>query len=117
MLDSGRFGVREMTFQKFLMLTGGWALVVLGILITPIPVPLPFPLGLTVSLIGCAILTSHSKAFRRMIQRVRHRNGWLSRLLEWLTHRAPAQIKHMVRKTRPAVLLRFERMRSRRGDP
>ena len=105
-----------MTIQKLLILAGGWFLVVAGILISPIPVPVPFPVGLTVSLIGCTILTTHSKMVRRFIQRLRHRNNWLSRALEYFTKRAPAQVKHMVRRTRPAVLFRYERIRSRRGD-
>jgi hypothetical protein len=105
-----------MTLQRFLILAGGWTLMVVGLLITPLPIPLPFPVGVMIALIGCAILTTHSKAFRRFIQRVRHRNGWLSRFLEYVTKRAPGQVKHMVRRTRPAVLLRFERMRARRNE-
>ena len=49
-----------MTIQKFLILAGGWFLVVAGILISPIPIPVPFPVGAMVP---------------------RHRNNWLSRAL------------------------------------
>jgi hypothetical protein len=106
-----------MTVQKFLILAGGWFITVIGALLTPIPLPLPFPVGIMLFLIGCAILTTHSKMFRRMVQRMRHRNDWLSHGLEYITRRAPRRVKHMVAKTRPIALGRHERMRARRDEP
>lgn len=99
--------------KKMLILTAGWIITVVGALLTPIPVPLPFPVGIMVFLIGCAILTTHSKPFRRGIQRLRHRNGWLSRGLERLTRRAPAAVKTMEILTRPLAFGRQARMRAR----
>jgi hypothetical protein len=135
-----------MTVQKFLILAGGWILTVVGALLTPIPLPLPFPfpIGITMLLIGCAILTTHSKAFRRGVQYIRHRNAWLSRALEFITkhtsdivekmahsfthrrdskyrhgfariaRRASAVMRKMVHRTRPHAHGRHERMRARR---
>jgi len=100
--------------KKFLILSGGWIVTIVGALLTPIPLPLPFPLGITMFLIGCAILTTHSKTFRRWIQHLRHRNGWLSRGLEFVTRRAPNRVKTMEVVTRPLALGRQDRMRARR---
>ena len=111
-----RVTTEPMTLQKFLILAGGWLLTVVGGLLTPIPLPLPFPVGITMFLVGCAILTTHSRMFRRGVQHLRHRNDWLSHGLEYITKRAPARVKHMVAKTRPAVLHRYARMRSRRAE-
>jgi hypothetical protein len=104
-----------MDIRKTLILAGGWTVTVVGALLTPIPLPLPFPLGIMMFLVGCAILTTHSKPFRRGVQRLRHRIGWLSRGLEWLTRRAPTRVKTMEAATRPVALGRFTRMRMRRG--
>jgi hypothetical protein len=93
----------------------GWTLVVLGVVMTPMPVPIPM-IGLGPLLIGCAILTAHSKSFRRGLQRVRHRFGWLSRRFEQFRERGPRAIRHMVHRTRPSVLLRHARMRSRHNS-
>ena len=103
-----------MDIRKTLILAGGWTITVVGALLTPIPLPLPFPLGIMVFLVGCAILTTHSKSFRRGVQRLRHRIGWLSRGLEYLTRRAPARVRTMEASTRPVALGRFARMRARR---
>jgi hypothetical protein len=131
--------------KKFLILSGGWFLTVAGGILTPIPMPLPFPfpIGITMLLVGCGILTTHSKSFRRGIQYVRHHNGWLSRGLEWVarhtseviekvTHRfthhrdgwfsrrvkaigtrLPAIVRNMVHRTAPHAHGRKARMRSR----
>jgi hypothetical protein len=105
-----------MTVQKFLILAGGWILTVVGLLLTPLPVPLPFPLGVGLFLIGCAILTTHSKMVRRWIQHLRHRNSWLTPWLEYFTKRAPAQVKAMVHRTRPHAVHRHARIRARRDE-
>ncbi len=70
--------------KKFLILAGGWIITIVGGILTPIPLPLPFPfpIGIMMFLVGCAILTTHSKTFRRGVQYVRHHNAWLSRGLE-----------------------------------
>jgi hypothetical protein len=102
--------------KKFLILAGGWFLTIVGGILTPIPLPLPFPLGIMMFLVGCAILTTHSKPFRRAVQYIRHHNGWLSRALEKLTHRAPQRVKVMEAVTRPVALGRKARMQARRVD-
>ena len=101
--------------KRMLILTGGWIVTVVGALLTPIPIPLPFPVGIMLFLIGCAILTTHSKPFRRGVQSLRHRNGWLSRGLERMTRRAPAAVKTMEILTRPLAFSRHARMRGRPG--
>lgn len=103
----------QIAMKRFLILAAGWVLIVLGALTTPLPIPLPFPVGMMVFLVGCAILTAHSKPFRRAVQRLRHRNGWLSRGFEQITRRAPSQVKAMEQATRPLALGRQARMRSR----
>lgn len=102
--------------KKFLILAGGWTITIVGGLLTPIPLPLPFPVGITMFLVGCAILTTHSKTFRRGVQYLRHHNAWLSRGLEMITHRMPARVKAMVHRTRPLAHGRHARMRERRAD-
>ena len=90
----------------------GWTLIVIGAVITPMPVPVPM-IGFGPILIGSAILTAHSKSFRRGLQRVRARFHWLSRSFDQFRERGPRAIRHMVHRTRPSVLLRHARMRSR----
>jgi len=102
--------------KKILILAGGWLITIVGALLTPIPLPLPFPVGIMMFLAGCAILTTHSKAFRRWVQHLRHRNGWLSRGLEFVTRRAPASVKTMEVSTRPVAFGRHARIRARRAD-
>lgn len=131
--------------KKYLILVGAWIMTIIGAILTPIPMPLPFPfpIGITMLLVGCAILTTHSKSFRRAVQYVRHHNAWLSRGLEWvtkhtsdivektahrLTHRrdgklsrgfassatrASAVMRNMVQRTRPTAHSRHARMRAR----
>lgn len=91
----------------------GWTLVVLGAVLIPAPVPIP-GLGFGPLLVGCAILSAHSKSFRRGLQRLRLRFAWLSRRFDDFTHKGPKAVRHMVRRTRPMVLLRHARMRARR---
>jgi hypothetical protein len=90
----------------------GWTLVVIGVVVTPMPVPIPM-IGLGPLLLGCAILTAHSKSFRRGLQRVRLRFRWLSRRFEQFRERGPHPIRAMVRRTHPVVLERHARMRER----
>jgi hypothetical protein len=136
---------RELVMKKFLILAGGWSMTVVGAILTPLPMPLPFPfpIGITMLLVGFAVLTTHSKSFRRGIQYVRHHNGWLSRGLEWVArhtteviekvaHRytksrdgwlarkvhwlgthLPATVRKMVHRTAPYAHGRKARMRSR----
>jgi hypothetical protein len=91
----------------------GWTLIVIGVVVTPMPIPIPM-IGLGPLLIGCAILTAHSKSFRRGLQRVRLRFAWLSRQFDMFTERGPIAVRHMVRRTRPMVIMRHARMRARR---
>lgn len=88
--------------KKFLILAGGWVMTVVGLILTPIPMPLPFPfpIGITMFLVGCAVLTTHSKTFRRGIQYIRHHNGWLSHGLETIAHRAPQIAEKLVDRIR-----------------
>ncbi len=90
----------------------GWVLVVVGAVLTPMPIPIPM-IGIGPLLIGCAILTAHSKSFRRGLQRVRLRFAWLSRRFDQFTERGPQTVRVMVRRTTPVVLLRHARMRAR----
>lgn len=90
----------------------GWTLIVIGLVIMPMPVPIPL-IGFGPVLIGSAILSSHSKSFRRGLARLRLRFAWLSRRFDHFTERGPQAIRHMVRRTRPMVLMRHARMRAR----
>jgi hypothetical protein len=99
----------------------GWTLVVIGLVLTPAPLPIPL-IGLGPLLAGCAILTAHSKSFRRGLARLRYRFHWVSRHFDQFAERGPAAVRHMVRRTRPMVLMRHARMRARKrvpqiGDP
>ena len=99
--------------RKFLLLACGWCLVVVGLVLTPAPVPIPL-IGVLPLLIGCAILTAHSKNFRRGLQRVRHRYAFVSHWLERSLHRFPLMVKVMIRRTRPHALYRRARIRKQR---
>jgi hypothetical protein len=105
------------TFMKrFFILSGGWLTFVLGVLLLPVPLPLPFPAGPVLVLIGCAILTTHSKPFRRGVQKLRFRYGWVSRTLDKLTHRSPRMVKTMVARTSPVALERQARAQTPRPE-
>lgn len=93
----------------------GWTLIVVGVMITPTPLPIPL-IGFGPILVGSAMLSAHSKSFRRGLARLRLRFAWLSRHFEHFTHRGPQAIRHMVRRTRPMVLLRHARMRARQKN-
>ena len=100
--------------KRLLILAGGWVTFVCGVLLLPIPLPLPFPAGPVLVLIGCGILTTHSKTFRRAVQQLRFRYGWLSRGIEKLTHRAPRVVKSMAERTSPLELERHARLQALR---
>jgi uncharacterized membrane protein YbaN (DUF454 family) len=100
---------------RLLYVICGWLLLVIGVVVTPMPVPIPM-IGLAPFLVGCAILTRHSKWFRRGLQRVRHRFEWLSHRFEAFKERGPHAVRHMVRRTRPLVLHRRARMRARQKE-
>ena len=98
--------------RRILYIIVGWVLVIFGILITPTPIPVPL-IGVVPFLIGCAILSQHSKVFRRFLQYLRHRFEWLSKIMEGPAHRMPLMVKHMIRRTNPLAHVRLARMRAR----
>jgi len=98
--------------RRIFFVGAGWTLIVIGGVITPMPVPIPL-VGLGPILLGCAILTAHSKSFRRGLQRLRHRFDFVSTTFDRFHARGPHAIRHMVHRTRPSVLLRHARMRAR----
>ncbi len=89
-------------------------LMVGGILMSPLPIPVP--VGLVTFLAGFAILVTHSKSSRRFVQYIRHRNDWISRTLDWATHRAPDKVRAVLHRTRPHALRRHARLRNRKKD-
>jgi uncharacterized membrane protein YbaN (DUF454 family) len=101
--------------RRIFFLTIGWLLLICGIVITPMPIPIPF-VGVVPFLIGCAILSQHSKVFRRFLQYMRHRFEWFSRTIEGPAHRMPAMVKHMIRRTNPLAHVRLARMRAHRKN-
>lgn len=101
--------------KKFLILAGGWIVTLAGAVVTSLPVPMPFPVGITLFLAGCAILTAHSKAFRRGVQYLRHHHAWLSQALDSASARAPARVRALMQRTRPLAFGRRARIRAR-GD-
>lgn len=101
--------------KKTLILASGWATFVSGVLLLPLPLPLPFPAGPVLVLTGCAILTPHSKSFRRGVQRVRFRYVWLSRGVDKLTAKSPRMVKAMLDQTSPIALERLARLRAGRA--
>lgn len=91
----------------------GWLLLIGGLVITPMPIPIPL-IGIVPFLVGCAILSQHSKVFRRFLQYMRHRFEWFSRRIESVAHRMPGIVKHMIRRTNPVAHVRLARKRSHR---
>ncbi len=81
---------------------------IVGVLLTPAPVPIPL-IGVVPLLAGCAILSRHSRLFRRGLQRLRHRFAFLSRFIEHFGARAPAHVKLMVSRTDPRAVARHRR--------
>ena len=99
--------------RRILLLILGWVLLIGGILITPMPIPIPL-IGVVPFLLGCAILSQHSKVFRRFLQYIRHRYEWFSKRIEGMAHRMPVMVKHMIRRTNPKAHVRLARMRLHR---
>ena len=113
--------LRKLFMRRIFFVGLGWTLITIGVVVVPIPLPLPL-IGIGPILVGCAILTAHSKSFRRGLQRARLRFEWLSRQFDMFTERGPLAVRHMVRRTRPVVIMRHARMRNRQksadlGDP
>lgn len=98
--------------RKLSLLVLGWFLLLGGLAIIPMPVPIPL-IGAVPMLLGCAILTSHSRVFRRALQSLRHRYRFLSRSLERLAHRGPQYAKAMIKRTNPHALARYLRIQTR----
>lgn len=99
--------------RRVFYLVLGWSLLIFGALITPMPIPIPL-IGVVPFLVGCAILSQHSKVFRRFLQYIRHRFEWFSQTIEGVAHRMPQMVKHMIRRTNPRAHVRLARMRARR---
>ncbi|HVX57016.1 MAG TPA: hypothetical protein VHA37_04750 [Candidatus Saccharimonadales bacterium] len=93
------------------MVALGVALMVAGILMSPLPVPVP--VGIGTFLAGCAIMIAHSKGFRRFVQYLRHRNDWLSRAFDHAAYRAPVQLRAVLLRTSPRALRRHAQRRAR----
>jgi hypothetical protein len=98
--------------QKYFMLTLGWILTVVGIVVMPLPIPIPL-IGLLPLTAGLAILIHYSRSMRRVIQRVRHRVRWLSYMLEHFAHRLPKKIARILHRSHPAPIERHARKQSR----
>ena len=101
--------------RKVLILTAGWLLTLIGIVVTPMPIPIPL-IGLLPLLAGLAILINHSRTMRRIIQRIRHRVRWLSYMIEHGAHRLPKNISRILHRSHPAAILRKERINTRPPD-
>ena len=101
-----------MNLRKYFMLTVGWILTLVGIVVTPMPIPIPL-IGLLPLMAGLAILIHYSRTMRRVIQRVRHRVRWISYMLEHFAHRAPKKIAAILARSHPASIERHARIQSR----
>jgi len=101
--------------RQLLFLMMGWAALIVGLLILPLPVLLPFPVGVVLVLVGLAVLSAHSRMFRQFVRQARHRHLWLSRGFETFGARAPRSVKTMVHRTRPAVVERHARRQAARA--
>jgi uncharacterized membrane protein YbaN (DUF454 family) len=99
--------------RRILYLVLGWSLLIFGALITPMPIPIPL-IGIVPFLVGCAILSQHSKVFRRFLQYMRHRFEWFSTTIENTAHRMPHMVKHMIRRTNPRAHVRLAKLRARK---
>jgi hypothetical protein len=94
------------------MLTLGWILTIVGLVVTPMPIPIPL-IGLLPLMAGLAILIHYSRRMRRLVQRVRHRVRWLSYMLEHFAHRAPKKIRAILARSHPKSIERHARIQSR----
>jgi len=113
--------LRKLFMRRIFFVGLGWTLITIGVVVMPIPLPIPL-IGIGPIVLGCAILTAHSKSFRRGLQRMRARFVWFSRQFDMFKERGPLTVRHMVRRTHPVVIMRHARMRERRksadlGDP
>lgn len=79
------------------MLTLGWALVALGLML----MPTPLPLGLVLVLAGLAVLARESSIMRRFIRWVRRRLPAMSDALNRLKPRLPAGLQAFIESTDP----------------
>jgi hypothetical protein len=102
--------------RKILILTAGWILTLLGVVITPMPIPIPL-IGVLPLMAGLAILIHHSRTMRRAIQRVRHRVRWFSYMMEHFAHRLPRAIARILHRSHPAPIHRKERIAARGNPP
>ena len=100
------------SLRKYFMLTLGWVLTLVGIVVTPMPIPIPL-IGILPFTAGLAILIHYSRTMRRVIQRVRHRVRWISYMLEHFAHRLPKKIARILHRSHPAPIVRHERLQSR----
>jgi hypothetical protein len=98
--------------RKIVMLTLGWLLTVVGIILTPAPIPIPLA-GLLPLAAGLAILINHSRTMRRIIQRIRHRVRWFSYMIEHAAHRLPKKMGQILHRSRPHAIARKERIMTR----
>jgi len=103
---------RGTNLRKYFMLTVGWILTLVGIVVTPMPIPIPL-IGLLPLMAGLAILIHYSRTMRRVIQRVRHRVRWISYMLEHFAHRLPKKIAAILARSHPRSIERHARFRSR----
>jgi hypothetical protein len=98
--------------RKILILTAGWLLTIIGVVVTPMPIPIPL-IGLLPLTAGLAILINHSRTMRRAIQRARHRVRWFSYMLEHFAHRLPRKIAQILHRSHPAPIERQARINTR----
>jgi hypothetical protein len=96
----------------YLILTAGWVLTIVGVILTPMPIPIPLA-GLLPLAAGLAILINYSRTMRRVVQRVRHRVRWFSFMLEHFAHRLPKKIAAILHRSHPAPLARRDRIMTR----
>jgi FtsH-binding integral membrane protein len=108
----GRAQITRLKLRTYFMLTLGWILTLVGIVVTPMPIPIPL-IGLLPLMAGLAILIHYSRRMRRLIQRVRHRVRWISYMLEHFAHRAPKKIAAILARSHPRSIERHARIQAR----
>jgi len=101
--------------RKIFMLTLGWVLTIVGIVLTPMPIPIPLA-GLLPLAAGLALLINYSRTMRRVVQRIRHRVRWFSYMIEHAAHRLPKKIGQVLHRSRPHAIERKERIMTRPPD-
>jgi hypothetical protein len=80
-------------------LVGGWILLVVGLIVTPLPIPV----GLIMTLLGLALLVGESLLIRRLICRFRARNPRFCERLKTIRHRSPGLVRRLIELTDPAL--------------